>query len=300
MTTTSELFEQWQAARMRIFLARYAHEGPEQTADYWTELRTATAISREVLSGRWVAVAELLRHGAAESWAQQKILDLLTDLVKVGPAAGIILVLATQKPDSKVMPDKLRGQIGTRFAMRVMNWQASETILGAGTYSTGLDASTFLQSHKGVGILLGGDDGELADRGAQTLRTHLLADEDLKRLCSRGRALRMEIGTLTGMAAGEMPAESFPSRVLEDLADVFQPGEDKAHTEVLLDRLADKDPETYDGWTPNQLAMALKPSGVKSKQSWAIGADGARANRQGYARESVIGALAARIDQGDN
>jgi hypothetical protein len=70
MTTTSELFEQWQAARMRIFLARYAHEGPEQTADYWAELRTATAISREVLSGRWVAVAELLRHGAAESWAQ--------------------------------------------------------------------------------------------------------------------------------------------------------------------------------------------------------------------------------------
>ena len=61
------------------------------------------------------------------------------------------------------MPDKLRGQIGTRFAMRVMNWQASETILGAGIYSTGLDASTFLQSHKGVGILLGGDGGELAD-----------------------------------------------------------------------------------------------------------------------------------------
>src|SRR5262249_43668434 len=89
------------------------------------------------------------------------ILALLTDLAKVGPAVGIMLLLATQKPSSDVLPDDLRGQLGTRFALKVMTWQASDTILGAGTAKTGLDASRFLRTHKGVGILLGADDTDL-------------------------------------------------------------------------------------------------------------------------------------------
>jgi hypothetical protein len=73
------------------------------------------------------------------------ILELLTDLAKVGPAVGIMLVLATQKPDSKVMPDSLRGHVGIRLAMKVMNWQSSDTILGAGAYPD-LDASKLLRT----------------------------------------------------------------------------------------------------------------------------------------------------------
>jgi S-DNA-T family DNA segregation ATPase FtsK/SpoIIIE len=154
--------------------------------------------------------------------------------------------------------------------------------------------------HKGVGILMGGDDGELSERGGQTVRSHLLADEGLEMLCDRGRALRIEVGTLTGMAPGDIPADAVPSRALEDLAGVFAAGEGKAHTEVPLDRLAVKDPEVYDGWTPQQLAAALKPHGVKSKQVWSVGVDGQSANRMGYTRESVIGALTARIDRQGN
>jgi hypothetical protein len=66
----AELIERWQAARMRTFLARQGVEGVEDPADYWAELRTATEISREVLAGRWCAVASLLRAGALEYWAQ--------------------------------------------------------------------------------------------------------------------------------------------------------------------------------------------------------------------------------------
>ena len=58
-------------------------------------------------------------------------------------------------PTPRPCPRDLRGQIGTRFALRTMNWQASETILGAGTYTAGLDSSKFLRTHLGVGILLG-------------------------------------------------------------------------------------------------------------------------------------------------
>ena len=85
----------------------------------------------------------------------KNVCALFTELAKAGPAAGYILVLATQRPDTRTVPEDLRGQIGTRFALRTMNWQASETILGAGTYTAGLDSSKFLRTHLGVGILLG-------------------------------------------------------------------------------------------------------------------------------------------------
>jgi S-DNA-T family DNA segregation ATPase FtsK/SpoIIIE len=228
----------------------------------------------------------------------EEILALLTDLAKVGPAAGIMLVLATQKPDSKVIPDSLRGQLGTRFAMRVMTWQASETILGAGTYPAGMDASKFLSRHKGVGILLGADDGDLAERGGQTVRTHLLGGEDLDAVCARGRAQREAEHTLTGMAAGQVPVvQSRPARVLDDLAAAFAPGEDKAWSEVLVGRLAEQSPGAYDGWTPAQLATALKPYGVAPSQVWATGDDGKGANKRGYVRDAVTKALAARLDR---
>jgi DNA segregation ATPase FtsK/SpoIIIE, S-DNA-T family len=134
----------------------------------------------------------------------KRILELLTFIAKTGPAAGFVLILATQKPDGQVIPDTLRGQIGTRFALKVMTWQASETILGAGTYKAGMDASKLLKSHKGVGLLLGADGETELDAGeAITLKTHLLEIKAIRAACQRGRALREQAGTLTGDAAGD-------------------------------------------------------------------------------------------------
>jgi S-DNA-T family DNA segregation ATPase FtsK/SpoIIIE len=42
--------------------------------------------------------------------------ELLTWLAKKGPAAGIVLALATQRPDSKTIPSGLRAVLGSRFA----------------------------------------------------------------------------------------------------------------------------------------------------------------------------------------
>lgn len=134
----------------------------------------------------------------------QRILELLTFIAKTGPAAGFMLVLATQKPDGQVLPDKLRGQIGTRFALKVMTWQASETILGAGTYKAGMDASKLLKSHKGVGLLLGADGETELDAGeAITVKTDMLVIKAIRAACERGRAARVAAGTLTGDAAGD-------------------------------------------------------------------------------------------------
>jgi S-DNA-T family DNA segregation ATPase FtsK/SpoIIIE len=208
-----------------------------------------------------------------------------------------MLDLATQRPDAKVLPENLRGQIGTRFALRTMNWQASETVLGAGTYKAGLDASKFLAAHKGVGILLGADDGELAEAGGLTVRTHLLDLPTLEKIVERGRQNRIAAGTLTGAAAGEeLLTESTPYRLLDDILDVFGAGEDKLWSETICARLAEANPAIYDGWSPTDLAGALRPYGVTTGQVWAQTPEGHGANRRGVVRQAVLDALARRLD----
>ena len=135
--------------------------------------------------------------------AGQYVGELLTWLAKKAPAAGVVLILATQRPDSTTIPSGLRAVLGSRFALRVMDWRDSNIVLGEQMNTRGYDSSRLLASHKGVGILR--PDGETqagADVLALTVRTYYLPNPDWQTLCQRGRALRETAGTLTGQAAG--------------------------------------------------------------------------------------------------
>ncbi|SEQ62953.1 DNA segregation ATPase FtsK/SpoIIIE, S-DNA-T family [Lentzea xinjiangensis] len=130
--------------------------------------------------------------------------ELLMWLAKKAPAAGVILMLATQRPDGKTIPSGLRAVLGSRFALRVMDWRDSNIILGEQMNTRGYDSSRLLPSHKGVGILR--PDGETqagADVLALTVRTFYMPNEDWREICAQGRALREQEGTLSGHAAGQ-------------------------------------------------------------------------------------------------
>ncbi|MEN3320664.1 MAG: segregation ATPase FtsK/SpoIIIE, family [Mycobacterium sp.] len=129
--------------------------------------------------------------------------DLLTWLVRKGPAAGIVVIAATQRPDSTTIPSRLRAVLGSRFALRVMDWRDSNIILGEQMNTRGYDASTLLASHKGVGILRPDGETSQGDVLAMTLRTYYMSNQDWQTICQRGRALRDAAGTLTGHAAGQ-------------------------------------------------------------------------------------------------
>jgi S-DNA-T family DNA segregation ATPase FtsK/SpoIIIE len=136
--------------------------------------------------------------------AGEYIGELFTWLAKKGPAAGIVLVLATQRPDSKTIPSGLRAVLGSRFALRVMDWRDSNIVLGEQMNTRGYDSSRLLASHKGVGILR--PDGETqagAEVLALTVRTYYMPNQDWHTLCQRARDLREAAGTLTGHAAGQ-------------------------------------------------------------------------------------------------
>jgi S-DNA-T family DNA segregation ATPase FtsK/SpoIIIE len=155
--------------------------------------------------------------------AGEYIGELLTWLAKKGPAAGIVLVLATQRPDTKTIPSALRAVLGSRFALRVMDWRDSNIILGEQMNTRGWDSSRLLPSHKGVGILR--PDGETAagaDVLAMMVRTDYMPNDDWTTLCERGQALRAAAGTLTGHAIG---AASNPALDPATVADVIGTGQ---------------------------------------------------------------------------
>jgi S-DNA-T family DNA segregation ATPase FtsK/SpoIIIE len=165
--------------------------------------------------------------------------ELLTWLAKKGPAAGIVLVLATQRPDSKTIPSGLRAVLGSRFALRVMDWRDSNIVLGEQMNTRGYDSSRLLASHKGVGILR--PDGETqagADVLALTVRTYYMPNEDWRTICDRGRELRQTAGRLTGHAAGQDTAPVLDHATVVRAIGAGQPVQDEPSAAELPEPLA--------------------------------------------------------------
>ncbi|UQU67535.1 cell division protein FtsK [Couchioplanes caeruleus] len=241
-----------------------------------------------------VSIDEFQRYSSHAEFGKE-IVELLTELCKVGPAVGIMISLHTQKPDGKAVPTDLRDNIGTRFALKTMTWQSSEAVLGAGSYPAGYDSSRFQRSHKGVGILLGADDSGAVEE-ALTVRTNVAAAKHVEVVIERAYAMRAKAGTLTGAAIGEapeVPAASAGAQLLDDIAAVLHAGETKVWSETIVARLADLRPETYSGLAPEELATLLNPLGVDTMQ---IGRriEGKTVNRRGVAAADITAAITER------
>ncbi len=125
-----------------------------------------------------VLVVDELAHYLA--WPDKKPRDtfseILRDLVSRGRAAGIVVIAATQKPSSDIVPTSLRDLFGYRWALRCTTNAASDTILGSGWASQGVTAATIAPATRGVGWLL--HESGMPVR----LRAHHLDDDQIKML----------------------------------------------------------------------------------------------------------------------
>ncbi|MEV6109638.1 cell division protein FtsK [Streptomyces sp. NPDC051940] len=230
----------------------------------------------------------------------KEILALLVYLARVAPAVGVSVLTSTQKPDDKACPSELRDQHQARFSLRVGSWQVSDVVLGAGSYSEGLDASKLLKSHKGVGLLKGMSDD------AGIVRTYLADGRDAERILTRAAALREAEGTLTGDAAGEAPAPETSATILDDAAAVLGKGEAKVWSETIVDRLAVLRPDVYGAWVALEakakaeaLSNALKPFGITTVQI-SRRVNGEQSNKRGIKRDDITAAITERNQKRDD
>lgn len=250
------------------------------------ELSRTKSVGLELI----VLVIDEVQRGFGSKEFKDELEQGLTDLAKVGPSAGIITVCATQKPDSKSTPTGFRDQFGIRFALYVSNRDASEAVLGAGAGSEGMRADRLPPDALGSGILRGTGDAKVNGRVVRTGYADAVAADEI---CRRGRALREQAGTLSGMALDGVVVSATPAAysVAKDLAVVFGAAE-KLHSDVLCARLADRWPDRYAGWTPDQLAAALVPHDVRTRQVWAPSLeDEVPRNRRGLLRSELLEAV---------
>lgn len=221
----------------------------------------------------------------------KEIESLCDDLVRRGPATGIMAFFATQRPDAKSIPKGISDNSVLRFCLKVVGHTANDMVLGTSAYKAGIRATMFARTDLGIGYLSGeGDDPSI-------VRTFYIDGPKAETVVARARALREAAGTITGHAAGEtFDGDTGPDWSL--LADVIAVmGEEKLHSDVLCERLAGRW-NRYAGWKPEQLAAALKPLGVQTRQVHTMGTDGGLANRRGVHRSDLLKAAERAGDGG--
>ncbi len=221
--------------------------------------------------------------------------EICTDLVKRGPALGITLLLATQRPDAKALPTGISANASTRWCLKVMGQLENDMVLGTSSYKRGIRATMFAWGDKGIHYFV----GEGSD--ARIVRS-VYADAPMADVISlRARAARDAAGTLSGHALGEEPVVD-PSGGFDLLADILAvvpADEPKVWNETVVARLADLRPDVYGGWEPEQLTAALKPHHVGTGQVWGKTEDGKGANRRGITRADIPAAIALRDGKRD-
>jgi S-DNA-T family DNA segregation ATPase FtsK/SpoIIIE len=218
--------------------------------------------------------------------------DICTDLVKRGPAVGIALLLATQRPNATSVPKPISSNAILRFCLKVIDHDGNNMVLGSGSYNAGYRATMFSRRDVGIGYLAG------EDADPRIVRTYFVDAAMADRVITRARKLREAAGTLTGYALGQdsQDVERHSYNLLGDINACIGSHEDKLWSETILTRLADLRPDVYTGWTTEQFALALRPYGVSTDQ---IGrrVDGQIINRRGIDASDIRDALRRKVTE---
>ncbi|WP_020577333.1 hypothetical protein [Actinopolymorpha alba] len=188
-----------QAEHLRDLLKTFIADGDARFAamrgmsdEECPENKLTSAMAANGMPFRWLVIDEGHRHIADEKHGDE-ILQLLIDYVKGYRAVGFGLLFCTQDADSALAEKftSLRRVIGSRFALRVMDWQASNMILGDQMNTRGFNAAEILTSQQGTGILRGDADADgQTDAVARLVRTYYMNNAQWSALCDVGRQLR--------------------------------------------------------------------------------------------------------------
>ncbi|MFI2757475.1 cell division protein FtsK [Streptomyces echinatus] len=218
---------------------------------------------------------------------------IATDLVKRGPATGIVLLLATQRPDAKSLPTGISANAGARWCLKVMGQTENDMVLGTSSYKRGVRATMFAWGDKGLHYFV----GEGAD--ARIVYGTFIDAPGAVAVAARARTVREKAGLLSGYALGEAPeAVTGPSYdLLADVAAVVPEKEERVWNERIAARLAELRPEVYGGWKGENVTSALKPHGIKTRDVAGTTEDGTRTTRRGIVRADLLKAIAERNEK---
>jgi DNA segregation ATPase FtsK/SpoIIIE, S-DNA-T family len=189
---------------------------------------------------------------------REEFIAILEDLVRRGPAVGIMVYLATQKVDAKSIPTGISANSAVRLCFKVNDATSNNQILGPGSYANGLQATMFdFEKDKGIAYLKAGGP-------AQIVRTVFSLDKvESEKVALRARSMRKTAGRLTGYAAGEeMEAEEEQVVLLDDVRRVMG-NADAMHLGDIAAGLAELRPAAWGSLTARSLGTQLRTVEVR-------------------------------------
>jgi S-DNA-T family DNA segregation ATPase FtsK/SpoIIIE len=143
-----------------------------------------------------VAIDEIAYYSATTGDKKQRedFAALLRDLVARGRAVGLIVVAATQRPSSDIIPTSLRDLFAWRFAGRCTTNSSSDIVLGQGWAQLGWSANQISPNNPGTGLLI-------AENGVpQLVKVAYLDDRTCAAIAAHAATLRATAAT------GDRPA----------------------------------------------------------------------------------------------
>jgi S-DNA-T family DNA segregation ATPase FtsK/SpoIIIE len=213
-------------------------------------------------------------------------------VIRLGRALGIIVVLATQRPDKDSLPTAVRGIVTARFCLKVPDYDSNDMILGTGAYKAGYDASIFrAKTDAGLGWLKG-------DGDPQVIRTYYLDLPACELICARARAVRERAGVLSGFALGlDDEDRAAPRDVLADVLAVFGESEPGQHWDVLAERMAGRWPDRYAGLTHTALSAQCRALDATSV-TVSVGGSKDKGCRRSEVEHLIGAAVSAQVSDG--
>lgn len=195
---------------------------------------------------------------------REELAAIVTDLVKRGPALGVIVALATQNVTADTIPTSISTNAVIRACLKVVNHGPNDQVLGTGSYHAGVDATQFTQDDKGIAYLRA--DGSNPQIVRSVFGLDAVRSEEL---AQKARKLRIARNRLTGYAADEAPVEQEQVELLADCRHVMDAAEvGRVHLGDLRARLALLRSETYKHLTNDSLGAQLRAAGVEPMSVW--------------------------------
>lgn len=195
----------------------------------------------------------------------KEITGLLIELMKIGRACGIHIVLATQRTDADSIPTSLSTLPVVRVAFHQNGQPGNDQILGTGAYKRGIDATAFRRGAEGSKAddrgscwFIGSESGE----PVKTRTTFVLPDA--KRIIAHALAERTKAGTLAGAAVGlaEQPQVTPAFSALADVRAVFTGDEVALHGDVIFHRVNTRHPGRWKSWAALLAALRAETKDV--------------------------------------
>jgi S-DNA-T family DNA segregation ATPase FtsK/SpoIIIE len=186
------------------------------------------------------------------------------DIIRMGRAYGVVLILCTQRPDTTSLPKGVSANASVKICLRMTDHTAVDMVLGTGAHGRGLKAELFKQSERGVGYVLGVADDDIV------ARSYYIDAIAADRIAERAHALREAEDRLTGHALG-VEADAAEEKaagvdLLDDLREVLTgQGLEWMWNVSAAGALATLRPDAWGGLNESTLGALLAKRGVPTK-----------------------------------